>query len=48
LNFEGAGTILDVLEAGKPLVVVPNNSLMQKHQSDIAMELVSKFKQTNN
>jgi beta-1,4-N-acetylglucosaminyltransferase len=42
IGHAGAGTILDVLEAGKPLVVVPNNSLMQKHQSDIALELYAK------
>lgn len=43
IGHAGAGTVLDVLEAGKDLVVVPNNSLMSGHQADIAVELVSFF-----
>jgi beta-1,4-N-acetylglucosaminyltransferase len=39
IGHAGAGTVLDVLEAGKDLVVVPNNSLMSGHQADIAVEL---------
>ena len=35
----GSGTIVDVLRASKPLIVVPNNTLMGDHQSELANEL---------
>lgn len=35
----GAGTIIEVLRMGKPLIVVPNPSLLDNHQEDLASEL---------
>ncbi|KAF9510637.1 glycosyltransferase family 1 protein [Hydnum rufescens UP504] len=34
ISHAGAGTILDVLRAAKPLIVIPNNSLMDDHQTN--------------
>lgn len=32
----GSGTIIDVLRLGKPLIVVPNHSLLDNHQEELA------------
>src|SRR6266702_1314797 len=32
----GSGTILDVLRRGKPLIIVPNPTLLDNHQEDMA------------
>lgn len=36
IGHAGAGTILDSLEARKPIIVVANDKLMSKHQSEIS------------
>lgn len=41
LSHAGAGTCLEALEAGKPLLVVVNDFLADNHQ----LELASKFNQ---
>jgi len=35
-NCPGSGTILDVLRKGKPLIIVPNPTLLDNHQEDMA------------
>lgn len=35
----GSGTILDVLRQGKWLIVVPNPTLLDNHQEDLATSL---------
>ncbi|KAG9318719.1 hypothetical protein JVU11DRAFT_818 [Chiua virens] len=41
ISHAGSGTILDVLRSGKPLVVVPNATLMDNHQEELALQLDS-------
>jgi beta-1,4-N-acetylglucosaminyltransferase len=35
----GSGTILDVLRLGKPLIVIPNTTLLDDHQQQLASSL---------
>jgi beta-1,4-N-acetylglucosaminyltransferase len=35
----GSGTILDAMRLGLPLIVVPNPSLLDNHQEELADEL---------
>lgn len=35
----GSGTILDAMRIGVPLVVVPNEELLDNHQVELAVEL---------
>lgn len=39
LNASGSGTILDVLRMGKPLIAVPNATLLDNHQQELAEAL---------
>ncbi|KAH8117375.1 glycosyl transferase [Phellopilus nigrolimitatus] len=39
ISHAGSGTILDVLRLGKPLIVMPNPTLLDNHQMDLASEL---------
>ena len=36
MHGPGSGTILDVLRRGKPLIIVPNPTLLDNHQEDMA------------
>ncbi|KAI0278085.1 glycosyltransferase 28 [Russula aff. rugulosa BPL654] len=36
IGHAGSGTILDVLRRGKPLIIVPNPTLLDNHQEDMA------------
>lgn len=38
-NYQGSGTILDVLRMDKPLIVVPNPTLLDNHQEELASAL---------
>ncbi|KAH8829678.1 glycosyltransferase family 1 protein [Flagelloscypha sp. PMI_526] len=39
VSHGGAGTILEVLRLNKPLIVVPNPTLLDNHQEDLASAL---------
>jgi beta-1,4-N-acetylglucosaminyltransferase len=41
LNRKGSGTILDVLRLGKPMIAVPNTTLLDDHQQELASSLAS-------
>jgi len=39
ISHAGAGTILDAMRLGTPLVVVPNKGLLNNHQEELAEEV---------
>lgn len=41
ISHAGSGTILDVLRMGKPLIVIPNESLLHNHQAELASALAN-------
>ena len=38
-GYQGSGSILDALRIGVPLIVVPNDGLLDGHQLELAVEL---------
>ncbi|KAF8911165.1 glycosyltransferase family 1 protein [Gymnopilus junonius] len=39
VSHAGSGTILEVLRMGKPMIVVPNETLLDNHQEELSSEL---------
>jgi len=39
ISHAGSGTILDVLRMGKPMIVIPNPTLLHNHQEELASAL---------
>ncbi|KDR81846.1 hypothetical protein GALMADRAFT_114604 [Galerina marginata CBS 339.88] len=39
ISHAGSGTILDVLRMGKPMIVIPNPTLLDNHQEELASAL---------
>jgi len=40
ISHAGSGTIIDVLRMRKPLIVIPNETLLDNHQKELASSLV--------
>ncbi|RDB24185.1 tRNA (carboxymethyluridine(34)-5-O)-methyltransferase [Hypsizygus marmoreus] len=46
ISHAGSGTILDVLRLGKPLIVVPNPTLLDNHQEELSSLPLHRFRST--